>query len=126
MRLQPAPIEPPPPPPAIERRSVFLRYAGRWPEGDEIMTSGPHTTPALPVEVAEQALSYNHAVPADSQVAFDLRAQMDPAYGFWPVDRCTDLTKPQPAPQPPTVVGPPAHSAFIPPRKAIIGTAVAR
>jgi hypothetical protein len=130
MRPQPAPVEPPPPPPpAIERRSVFLRYAGCWPEGDEIKTSGPHTTPELPIEIAEQALSYNHAVEVHSQAAADLRAIMDPGYGVWPADRCTDLTKPKPLPKPSgeqTVTAPSIHSGFTPPRKAIIGTAIAR
>jgi hypothetical protein len=130
IRAAPKPVEPPPPPPpAIERRSVFLRYAGRWPEGDETKTSGPHTTPALPVQIAEQALSYNHAVEVHSQAAADLRAIMDPGYGVWPADRCTDLTKPKPLPKPPgeqTVTVPSIHSGFTPPRKAIIGTAIAR
>jgi hypothetical protein len=92
------------------------------------MTSGPHTTPALPVEVAEQALSYNHGVPADSRAAADLRAQMDPAYGFWPADRCIDLTKPRPAPQPPgeTAATLPLHSEFTPRRRPIVGAAIAR
>jgi hypothetical protein len=88
IRSEPTPIEPPPPPPppppAIERRSVFLRYAGRWLEGDETKTSGAHTIVGLPVEVARAALEFNHAVPVDSQAAADLRAIMDPGYGVWP------------------------------------------
>jgi hypothetical protein len=132
IKHEPMPIEPPPPkPPAIERQSVFLRHASFWYENGEVVTSGPHTTPALPVEVAQQALSHNHAVPVDSQAAADLRAQMDPAYGFWPADRCIDLTKPRPAPPPPgepaTATALPVHSEFTPRRRPpMIGTAIAR
>jgi hypothetical protein len=129
IKHEPMPIEPPPPkPPEIERQLVFLRQASRWMEGDEVRTCGPHVMIELPVEVARAALEFNHAVPVGSQVAADLRALQDPCYAYWPPDRCADLTQPRTAPQPPeqTVTAPSVHSEFIAPRKAIIGTAIAR
>ena len=128
-RYEPMPIEPPPPkPPEIARQEVFLRRAGKWSENDEIVTSGPRTTPALPLDVAHAAVEFGHAVPFPSEAAAALRAVECPDYSYWPPDRCADLTQPRPAPQPPeqTVTAPPVHSEFIPPRKAIIGTAIAR
>jgi hypothetical protein len=126
IKHEPVPIEPPPKRSEIARQLVFLRHASKWMEGDEVKTCGPHVMIELPVEVARLALEFNHVVPFDSKAAADLRGLQDPCYAYWPPDRCIDLTQPQPAPQPPTVVGPPAHSAFIPPRKAIIGAAIAR
>jgi hypothetical protein len=119
------PSAPPPTPPPIERQSVFLRYAGRWREGDEVKTCGPHVMIELPVEVARAALEFNHVVPFDSKAAADLRALQDPDYSFWPADRCADLTQPRPAPQPAeqTVASPVVHSGFT--RQPIVGTAIA-
>jgi hypothetical protein len=125
---EPAAQQPAPPskPPAIERQSVFLRYAGRWLEGGETVTSGPHTTPELPVEVARLALEYNHGVPADSRAAADLRGLQDPCYAYWPADRCIDLTQPRSAPQPAgeDATAPSVHSGFT--RQPIVGTATVR
>jgi hypothetical protein len=117
------PPAPPPKPPAIERQSVFLRYAGRWVEDGETKTCGPHVAIELPVEVARLALSHNHGVPADSRAAADLRGLQDPCYAYWPPDRCIDLTQPRPVPQPPDQM---VTAEFIPSRQPIIGTAIAR
>jgi hypothetical protein len=90
---------PKPLPPPMQRQVVFLRHAAKWVEDGEIKTSGPHTTPALPAEVARLALEYDHAVAMDSPTAAGLRAQKDPDYAFWDPSRCVDLMKPKPAPQ---------------------------
>jgi hypothetical protein len=128
IRAAPKPVEPPPPKtPEIERQSVFLRHAAFWYENGEVKTSGPHSVPALPAEVADTAIKFNHAVPFPSEAAAALRALECPDYSYWPPDRCADLTQLRPAPQPEqTVTAPSVHSGFIPTRKPIVGVAVAR
>jgi hypothetical protein len=126
IKTEPVVIAPPPPPlPPIERQVVFLRVAGRWMERDETRTSGPHTSPDLPVEVAKLALRHGHAVESGSRVAADLRGLQDPDYAYWPPDRCVDLTRPMPVPIPQLpdqrAMQPPVHSGFV--GQAQIGTA---
>jgi hypothetical protein len=126
---EPMPLPAPPPkPPEIARQLVFLRHASRWMEGDEVKTCGPHVMIELPVEVARLALEFNHAVAFDSKAAADLRRLQDPCYAYWPPDRCIDLTLPLIVSQSPeqTVTAPSVHSGFIPTRKPIVGTAIAR
>jgi hypothetical protein len=117
-----------PPAPEIARQEVFLRRAGKWSENGEIVTSGPRTTPALPLDVAHAAVEFGHAVPFPSAAAAALRAVECPDYSYWPPDRCADLTQPASPPRgaQETAATLPVHSEFTPRRKPIIGTAIAR
>jgi hypothetical protein len=126
IKVEPPPAETPKPAPKIARQPVFLRVAGKWMENGETRTSGPHTAPDLPVEVAELAIAHGHALPMDPPVAAELRRQQDPDYAFWPANRCVDLIKPRPLPQAQktTIVQAPTHSEFIP-HGARVGVATA-
>jgi hypothetical protein len=117
IRVEPVPVPQAPPPAPIERRSMLLLQASRWPDPEEpggARTSGRMTTAMLPVAVAEAAERHGYAIPPDSAQAQRLRTTEPVDYAYNPPSGCTDLTVP------PTK--PPSTGSGLA-RKPIVGTA---
>jgi hypothetical protein len=120
IRIEPAKIEPLKPLPRIERRSMLLLQASRWPDPEEpspgIRTSGKMTTVQLPLAVAEAAERYGFALEPFGPLAMRHREVegVDNAYNA--PSGCIDITKPRPVPKLPdggqTVTSPVIHSSL--------------
>jgi hypothetical protein len=131
IKIDPPMVAPVPPPAAIKRKAVFLRRAGRWQEGPEVITAGKHVTCSPPLAIALAAIEHGHAVDPESRVAQELRRLQDPDYAFQPAASCLDISRPMPAPAQPEIHASarPVHSGIAPPagpyQGAMVGTAVA-
>ena len=93
IRHPPAPAAPAPAvPPDVPRRVIFVRANSSWQEPDgTIATAGIHSTPSVPVKIAEQALRNNTALVPGSEIAQKLLQIEGPDWGKPHPNDCVDL-----------------------------------
>ena len=95
-------------------------------QAGETVTAGAHCVVNVPIEIANKAIEFGHAVQVNSPVAQPLRALQDPDYSPQLAWDCVDLSLPKPAPKPPDerAMAPVVHSGIV--GQARTGTAPAR